>query len=293
MSQQTAFERPWLTEYLVCPLCSAPLRREEDSLACANGHRHEIIAGIPRFVPPSSYADNFGFEWTTFPRLQLDDDSSSESELSFAEKTGLTPSDVEGRSVFDAGCGMGRFSNVVAGWGAARVVGVDISRAVDAAADNLATCDRVAFAQADLRHLPLADQSFDIVFSIGVLHHTPNTFASLSRVAPLVKPGGTLAVWVYSPPAAVDACRWRDRPADHESFAGGAPAEGDPLGDSPDAPPQGRPAPDNQGTRPCPADIEPRERGLARSRHLRLVLPAVPVETLERRGGGVVPNTRL
>ena len=94
---------------------------------------------------------------------------------------------------------MGRFSNVVAGWGAAyRVVGVDISRAVDAAADNLATCDRVAFAQADLRHLPLADQSFDIVSSTGVLHHTPNTFASLSRVARLVKPGGTLAVWVYS-----------------------------------------------------------------------------------------------
>jgi hypothetical protein len=36
------------------------------------------------------------------------------------------------------------------------------------------------------------------VFSIGVLHHTPNTFESFARISTLVKPGGTLAVWVYS-----------------------------------------------------------------------------------------------
>ena len=47
-------------------------------------------------------------------------------------------------------------------------------------------------------NLPFADGAFDVVYSIGVLHHTPDTkwaFLSLSR---LVKPGGRIAIWVYS-----------------------------------------------------------------------------------------------
>jgi SAM-dependent methyltransferase len=190
-------ERAWLHEMLVCPDHGMALTRANDSLRCEREHSYPLIGGIPRFTPPFSYADSFGFEWTTFPRLQLDDASSRESEESFRLRTGLEPEDVRGRLVLDGGCGMGRFAHVVARWGG-RVVGLDISRAVEAAAENLAEFDEVGLAQSDLRRLPLPRETFDIVFSLGVLHHTPDTFESLSRIATLVKPGGTLAIWVYS-----------------------------------------------------------------------------------------------
>ena len=190
-------ERSWLLELLVCPVCGQSLNRGADNYSCGR-HTFPVVRGIPRFTPPSSYADSFGFEWTSFPRLQLDAEESHESADTFRQKTRLGPDDVAGKVVLDAGCGMGRFTDVVARWGGARVVGADISRAVEAAAQNLVVFQSVGVVQADVRSLPFAPESFDIVFSIGVLHHTPNTFQSLARIARLVKPGGTLAVWVYS-----------------------------------------------------------------------------------------------
>ena len=191
-------ERVWLTDLLACPICYQSLARRANDLRCAGGHAFTIVGAIPRFTPPSSYADSFGFEWGSFPTLQLDTDQSHESADTFRNKTGLAPADVSKKTVLDVGCGMGRFTDVVARWGAARVVGVDISRAVDAAAENLQRFPSVGLAQADVLALPFRPDAFDVVFSIGVLHHTPNTFESLARISTLVKPGGTLAVWVYS-----------------------------------------------------------------------------------------------
>jgi SAM-dependent methyltransferase len=119
-----------------------------------------------------------------------------EDEATFEIKTGVAPRDLAGRLVLDAGCGGGRYSRLAARHGA-RVVGVDLSTAVEKAAALCADWPEAAIVQADLLNLPLAEQVFDLVFSIGVLHHGPDPRRAFAQVAARVRPGGTLAVWLY------------------------------------------------------------------------------------------------
>jgi SAM-dependent methyltransferase len=157
-----------------------------------------VIRGIPRFVASEAYTASFGFEWNRHKRTQLDDAVSRESEETFRAKTGLTPADIEGRLVLDVGCGMGRFVDVVSRWGG-RVVGVDLSLAVEAAHANLGGRENVRILQADLFRLPFRPGTFDIVYSLGVLHHTPDCEKAFRQLVPFVRPGGRLCVWVYGP----------------------------------------------------------------------------------------------
>ncbi|HTW58290.1 MAG TPA: class I SAM-dependent methyltransferase [Terriglobales bacterium] len=111
-------------------------------------------------------------------------------------KTGLKREELNGKIVLDVGCGMGRFAEVASRWGAS-VVGVDLSAAAEVAAKNLADRTFVAF-QADVFALPFAPESFDVIYSIGVLHHTPDCEAAVKALGRYLKPGGILAVWLYS-----------------------------------------------------------------------------------------------
>lgn len=51
---------------------------------------------------------------------------------------------------------------------------------------------------ADAESLPFADDSFDVVFSMGVLHHTPDMAAALRHIARTLRPGGELWLFVYN-----------------------------------------------------------------------------------------------
>ena len=190
-----------LSGILICVQCATPLPPE--ALWEANGTRCgscgsavPVLRGIPRFVASDAYAESFSFEWHSHPRTQLDSTTSRESEETFQAKTGLRPEDVAGRLVLDVGCGMGRFADVVSRWGG-QVVGVDLSLAVEAAHANLGGRGNVRIMQADLFRLPFQPGTFDTVYSIGVLHHTPDCEKAFRQLVPFVRPGGRLCVWVY------------------------------------------------------------------------------------------------
>jgi len=192
----------WLLELLRCTSCGGRLAlrsgeaESAETLECAAGHRFDVRNGVPRFAT-EEYARSFGFQWTKFSKTQLDSaNGTTESLDAFAQKTGFRPEDLRGKRVLDVGCGMGRFLEIAGDWGA-KVVGVDLSVAVDAARDNLKHRENVAVVQADVFRLPFAPESFEIIYSLGVLHHTPGTRKAFSVLPPLLTPGGRIAIWVY------------------------------------------------------------------------------------------------
>jgi len=191
-------DRSALLRVLRDPQGGESLSLQAGGLTSADGRRHwPIVRGIPRFVPADDYAASFGFEWNLHDTTQIDSVQSTKvSEQVLRDKTGLGPDDVRGRLVLDAGCGAGRFAEVLLDWGAT-VVAVDLSSAVDAAARHVGSNPRALLVQADIGSLPFAPGTFDAIVSIGVLHHTPDTRTHFLKLPPLLKPGGTIAIWVY------------------------------------------------------------------------------------------------
>ena len=102
--------------------------------------------------------------------------------------------------LLDAGCGAAMttlllFEDVLP---RVRYIGTDVSGAVDVAAERFAARGfEGGFMQADLRQLPLAPGSVEVIYSEGVLHHTDSTRAALEALATLLKPGGRFLFYVY------------------------------------------------------------------------------------------------
>jgi len=180
-------------DLLRCPACGGRLDAVDGStgLRCRGcAAAYPVEGGVPRFAG-DPYVASFGRQWNRYDVARDDED-----EATFAVKTGLAARDLAGLSVLDAGCGGGRYARL-AGRHGARVVGVDLSAAVEKAAALCAGLPGVAIVRADLLDLPLAERAFDLAFSIGVLHHSPDPRRAFAQVAARVKPGGRLAVWLY------------------------------------------------------------------------------------------------
>lgn len=201
--------KPAAVDIFACPACQGPLalhtvardRQEvlEGTLTCQRcGALYAVTRGVPRFVERGAYATSFGFQWNWFRTVQLDSaNGTHESERTLHAATGWTEADYHGRLVLDAGVGAGRYAEIVAQHGG-EVVGIDLTTAVDAAYLNIGRRERVHLAQADIFAMPFRSEAFDLAYSIGVLHHTPDPRMAFARVAAAVKSGGSLAVYLYA-----------------------------------------------------------------------------------------------
>lgn len=185
-------------DLLRCPSCNGRLRVETQALVCTGcAVPYAIVNGIPRFVsiPDDETARHtqasFGYEWSHF------NDWSISGETNFQQYFGDFDFEwVRGRTVLDAGCGMGRHARQMASY-AGRIVAMDFSRAIDQAAHNTADQPNVVCIQGDITAPPVADESFDLVYSLGVLHHIADTERAARSLLAKVKPGGRLRIYLY------------------------------------------------------------------------------------------------
>jgi SAM-dependent methyltransferase len=192
-----------------------PLTRRGDWLESRTGRCYPIRNGVPRFADTpgeqdegqAQTADSFGFKWTRDAHWGFAPEHQPIVWGFWREVFGWSgPNDLRaimsGKTVLDAGCGSGASLNQFVDW-PAEVAAVDISSAVDVCQRRFSERPHVAFAQADLMTLPFADESFDIVWSNGVLHHTPSVFRSLEALVRHLKRGGLMIFYIYGKKAPI------------------------------------------------------------------------------------------
>ena len=136
---------------------------------------------------------SFGEEWNAFHGF-------NERELEF---TGDMYFDIvtkemlnENSTVIDIGCGSGRWIKYLDGR-YRKMVGLDPSKAIYAADKLLGKNDKVELVMASTDHIPFPEGSFDFAYSLGVLHHIPDTEKALADSVKMVRPGGHFLVYLY------------------------------------------------------------------------------------------------
>jgi SAM-dependent methyltransferase len=139
--------------------------------------------------------EGFGDEWSRFDQSEL---SAGELSAMFDNyfhifPWEMLPTDAVG---FDLGCGSGRWARLVA----PRVKYlhlIDPSSALEVAKRNLARQPNCEFHSASVDSIPLADGSCDFGYSLGVLHHIPDTEAGLRACIAKLKPGAPFLLYIY------------------------------------------------------------------------------------------------
>lgn len=212
-----------LFDILVDPISKKPLQVEvhqygaeddivEGMLYSPEGRVYAITNGIPRFVltedsDQRQTESSFGFKWQQ-EGIDETPQVRATAQQWLVERYGFESVD-EMRSFFgsrrlilDAGCGSGYSTSMWMnqswrGEDTTEWCGVDISTAIDLAKKRFGDTAGVHFVQADILQLPFREQTFDVIFSEGVLHHTPSTESALKSLVALLEQGGQVLFYVY------------------------------------------------------------------------------------------------
>lgn len=149
----------------------------------------DTTADAPAIIKGSP--ERFGYSWDRYADLLPD------HEEQFLRWTTLDRSFWKGLRFVDAGCGIGRNAFWPMTYGALGGLAVDVDdRTVGRARANLAPFTSLEVRKQSIYELAESD-TFDIAFSIGVVHHLADPDAAVARLTRAVKPGGQVLVWLY------------------------------------------------------------------------------------------------
>lgn len=190
-----------MTVELINPDNGRRLEMVGERLIDGAGAAFPIVGGIPRFCDPSNYTDNFGKQWNAFRLTQIDReiDGQELSRRRFFAETAWTPAELDGAELLEVGSGAGRFTQVVLQHTRARLTSLDYSSAVDAnwQTNGPSSGGRLTLVQGSIYDMPFPDASFDKVFCLGVLQHTPSFEGSIKALVSKAKRGGEIVVDFY------------------------------------------------------------------------------------------------
>ena len=139
--------------------------------------------------------EGFGDEWSRFDQSDLPED---EQQLLFDEYFSVFPwKDISKESVgFDLGCGTGRWAKSVAPK-VKKLICIDPSNAIDIAKKNLSNFDNCEFESATVDDMSIDNNSMDFGYSLGVLHHVPDTEMGIRQCVEKLKKGAPLLLYLY------------------------------------------------------------------------------------------------
>ena len=211
-----------LADHLICPSCEAAVtvaeREQQENaeilsgiLTCHGcGKQFPIASGVPHMeigdpaTAQDHVADSFGFEWNLYHEGELETGDvlwgrKLEDEVAtFCETLEVNPETLKGKWVLDAGCGSGfmtvelarRFPETV-------FVGLDINPSLARLFSKAREYPNLRIVQGSLFNIPFADETFDYIWSNGVIHHTGDTRRAFDPLTRKLKAGGRIYVWVY------------------------------------------------------------------------------------------------
>jgi uncharacterized protein YbaR (Trm112 family)/SAM-dependent methyltransferase len=208
----------------------------EGLLTCNCGKAYPIVNDIPRFLPDSfdqhpqftqtyydeikKYTDTvssrekeefsvmfketqatFGRQWKTWGRSDriygFTDDENKEWFLRDLTSKNVDTEYFKDKKVLEVGCGHGRFVKILNDL-CSEYFALDLGPSIDLAHEISKDRPNVHVMQANAMYPPLKEESFDYVWSHGVLHHTPSTKQAFNAVSKLpIKPKGRCYIWVY------------------------------------------------------------------------------------------------
>jgi ubiquinone/menaquinone biosynthesis C-methylase UbiE len=186
---------------------------EAELTGTISSNRYPVSNGIPRFVKDSEYNRTWDYKWTAIDRgaghnYRIADKSDPAYEIHdlFDRNShgGKAYRYATGRLALDLGCGIGQYSwRMLREHSPEKLVAVDLTRGVDIFRKIMLERfpefkSRLLIVQASVFELPFEDETFDYVFSLGVLMHTGDTRKAIRHAARVLKYDGQMNVWLYA-----------------------------------------------------------------------------------------------
>lgn len=189
-----------LEPFLVCPSCKSPIQSESPTeLRCLNCSNTYVFDSQNGWDFRLERAEILGFsrQWVLFEQGAFGNSdliyglSDQHRIHQVLHDLNLSEKDIQSLKIVEIGFGHGRLLRTLQTLSPC-TIGVDLAKPIASAKLDLS---RVL--QCDLHRLPFAQASFDLLISMGVLHHTENTREALKAILPCVKPSGLIYVYLY------------------------------------------------------------------------------------------------